>query len=84
MQNTAPVVLVHGLFGSQNDRQILEASGDTPAFAPDMLGYGKHRDHNMRGLQPTDQAVPVANFIESLSQGPVHLVGHSVGGAIAT
>lgn len=84
MKNTASIVLVHGLFGSQNDPRILEAFGKNAVFAPDMLGYGEYRHHDMLNLKLSDQADHVANFIDNLNRGPVHLVGHSVGGAIAT
>lgn len=83
MSKTAPIVLVHGLYGSQSDPKILEAFGDYTVFAPDMLGYGEHRDHPTSDLKLSDQADHVAAFIDSLAREPVHLVGHSVGGAIA-
>jgi len=78
-----PIVLVHGLFGSQNDPRILAAFGGRRVLAPDLLGYGRYRDIPTTGLSLLDQARHVVKHIDETALGRVHLVGHSVGGAIA-
>lgn len=82
MPNTSPIVLIHGLFGSQSAPEIIAAFGDTPVYAPDLIGYGENRDLRPEGWTLQDQADHVATFIKNLDTGPVHLAGHSVGGAV--
>jgi pimeloyl-ACP methyl ester carboxylesterase len=83
----APIILIHGLFGALSDPGILAAFGDARVFAPDMLGYGQAR--HLGGSEPTleDQADHVAGFVrENVREnvfGAAHIVGHSVGGAVA-
>lgn len=78
-----PIVLVHGLFGSLSDANILAAFGDVEVHAPDLIGYGSNREADISNLTLLDQAYHVANFISGLGAGKVHLVGHSVGGAVS-
>lgn len=81
--DNTPIVLVHGLFGSLNAPEILGAFGDNrQTLAPDLIGYGKYKHADMSGLSLHDQAEHVLDFINQLGM-PVHLVGHSVGGAVA-
>ena len=79
----APIVLVHGLFGSLADPTILGAFGDTEVHAPDLIGYGEHQGSNLENLTLNDQANHVAGYIRGLGEKKVHLVGHSVGGAVS-
>ena len=83
MKSSSSIVLVHGLFGSQNDPKILEAFKGHQVLSPDMLGYGRYRDHPTEKLTLMDQANHVAAFLTENRLDKVHLVGHSVGGAIA-
>ena len=77
-----PIVLVHGLFGHQNDPEIINAFGENDIYAPDMLGYGEFRDVDTDGITIKQQADHVMRFIKENNIGPAHIVGHSVGGAI--
>lgn len=80
------IVLVHGLFGSLSDPAIVGAFGDAAArvLAPDLLGYGAFRDHAAPDWSLADQADHLAGWLAARGiAGPVHLVGHSVGGAVA-
>lgn len=76
------VLLVHGSASSRRMWQPL-AERLAPRYrvvAPDLIGYGEStawRD----GLQATDYDV-VATFARELG-GPLHVVGHSYGGALA-
>jgi pimeloyl-ACP methyl ester carboxylesterase len=77
-----PIVLVHGLIGSLSNPEILDAFEHRRVHAPDLLGYGADaaRRTNWTLL---DQADHVAAFIRGAERGPVHIVGHSAGGAVA-
>lgn len=78
----SPIVLVHGLFGSQTHHRIIEAFGDVDVHTPDLIGYGKLRDASPDGWTLEEQAEHLGNFIDGLDRGAVHVVGHSVGGAV--
>ncbi|TMV84313.1 alpha/beta fold hydrolase [Thioclava sp. BHET1] len=78
-----PIVLVHGLFGHQRDPRLLAAFGERPVFAPSLLGYGAYRDAPVAGLILADQVQHLRVFLDGLGVEKVHLVGHSVGGAVA-
>jgi pimeloyl-ACP methyl ester carboxylesterase len=79
----SPIVLVHGLFGHLADPNILTAFGTADVYAPDLLGYGHYKHCAPENLTLTDQAHHVAAYIRRLARNKVHLVGHSVGGAVA-
>lgn len=79
-----PVLLIHGLFGSLSDATILSKFSGRQVFAPDLLGYGEHQHANLDGLTLERQADHVANRLRIHTAGPVHVVGHSIGGAVAT
>ena len=78
-----PVVLIHGLFGTLDAPEILAEFGYRNALAPPLLGYGKDAQVDTSTLTLQDQAEHVARFIEVEGIGAVHLIGHSVGGAVA-
>jgi pimeloyl-ACP methyl ester carboxylesterase len=78
-----PVLLIHGLFGSLNDPTIRAAFGDARVLAPDLLGYGAHRERAPTTWTLDDQADHVATWLRERVDEPVHAVGHSVGGAVA-
>lgn len=78
-----PYLLIHGLIGSLRDLLPVFATQDIPAYAPDLLGYG-----NLQDVDPALITLPgqVDHLVQWLSERDierVHLVGHSVGGAIA-
>lgn len=80
---TTPILLIHGLFGSLSDPRITAAFGERTVLAPDLLGYGAYRSADMAGMSLEAQADHVAAWVRQRSAGPVHVVGHSVGGAVA-
>ncbi len=78
-----PVLLIHGLFGSLAEERIVSAFAGRHVFAPELLGYGEWRDAPLDGLTLERQADHVAAWLGARYTGPVHVVGHSIGGAVA-
>jgi pimeloyl-ACP methyl ester carboxylesterase len=77
-----PVVCVHGLEGSSANWTDLmaELAGEFSLDALDLPGFGYSPP--AAGYSITAQAKIVAATIERLHDGPVHLVGNSLGGAV--
>ena len=78
------VVALHCSLGSGRQWTKLAAAlgPDTKLIAPDLAGYG----NNPRAFDlPTTLSAEVESLSEHLrdATGPIHLVGHSYGGAIA-
>ena len=80
-----PVVLIHGHATSHFTwrHQVAALQKDFQVFAPDLLGFG-------RSAKPRDVAynvevwtAQITDFIRSVIQRPVLLVGNSLGGLIA-
>jgi pimeloyl-ACP methyl ester carboxylesterase len=82
----APVVFLHAGAGSGKQwlktARLLEAR--FRVIAPDLWGFGGTEHWSgERELTHDDQALLVVGVIEHLCKEPVHLVGHSYGGATA-
>ena len=77
-----PILLVHGLFGSLNDPDILNSINNSKAFAPDLLGYGEMTSVSPERISLSAQADHLAQWIEANISSSVHIVGHSIGGAV--
>jgi pimeloyl-ACP methyl ester carboxylesterase len=78
-----PLLLVHGLFGSLSAPGILAPFTNKSVFTPDLIGYGQYREQYGREWTLNDQADHLENWIRTRTDEPVHLAGHSVGGAVA-
>ncbi len=79
-----PIVLVHGLIGSLDDPAIRACLSDRAVFAPDLLGYGQLSATPPARLSIAAQVAHLHRLVtERFGAGPVHLLGHSMGGAIA-
>jgi pyruvate dehydrogenase E2 component (dihydrolipoyllysine-residue acetyltransferase) len=85
LQNDAtPVVLIHG-FGGDSDNWLFnidELAKTRPVYAIDLLGHGKSAKTLATG-DLAELARGVADLIDDIGAGKVHLVGHSLGGAVA-
>jgi pimeloyl-ACP methyl ester carboxylesterase len=80
------VLLVHGMSGSATNWTDLmaELSPDFACAAIDLPGAGySPPPRRASGYSVTALAGTVAALIEALGAGPVHLVGNSMGGAVA-
>jgi pimeloyl-ACP methyl ester carboxylesterase len=81
-----PVLFVHGMTGDTTNWTDLmaELAPDFDVVAVDLPGSGfSPPPENPRGYSITVQAKTVAELVEALGRGPVHLVGNSMGGAVA-
>jgi pimeloyl-ACP methyl ester carboxylesterase len=78
------VVYVHGLGGSSTNWTDLAGtlSSRWHGLAVDLPGFGRSEPLPSRDYSLRAHAATVASFLESLD-GPVHLVGNSLGGAVA-
>ena len=80
----APVLLLHASGASRRQwRSFVEAeSARRRCLAPDRIGYGETADRSGRASSMA-QEMAVVDHLRALAGGPVHLVGHSYGGAVA-
>lgn len=80
-----PVLFLHGFGGDLNNWLFnLDAVAEQhPVLALDLPGHGQS-EAKLPGTTLAALAGFVAGFLDAIgTQGPVHLVGHSMGGAIA-
>jgi pyruvate dehydrogenase E2 component (dihydrolipoamide acetyltransferase) len=80
-----PVVLIHG-FGADLMGWMFnqaELSSDRPVFAIDLPGHGGSSKDVGDG-STRDLAKAVTDFMDAMGISSAHLVGHSLGGAVAT
>jgi len=80
-----PVVFIHGFGGDYlswafNQGAIAE---DRPTYALDLPGHGGSTK-DVGGGTLAELAQAFMDYLDAIDAGPVHLVGHSLGGAIAT
>lgn len=78
-----PYLLVHGLIGSLRDLAPVFHSRGMQAHAPDLLGYGAMQHVDPCAITLSGQVEHLARWLAERDIERVHLVGHSVGGAIA-
>ena len=77
------LVMIHGLFGHLRVPEIEGALEEFDVSAPDLIGYGTCREADTDALTLAAQVERVVAHVEGLRAGRVHLLGHSVGGAVA-
>jgi 3-oxoadipate enol-lactonase len=83
-----PLVLCHGYTGSSHDFALqvgpLSANGTGPVVTLDQRGHGLSTKNQDLGGYTIDQLTDdLVRFIEQVSQTPVDLLGHSMGGRVA-
>ena len=78
-------VFVHGLGGSALDWTELMARlrSDVDGWAVDLGGFGQSPPPRDGDMTPAGHARGVAELVEWLGSGPVHLFGNSLGGSVA-
>jgi pimeloyl-ACP methyl ester carboxylesterase len=85
-RGSTPVWFVHGLGGSSMDWTRLGGAlgGSATAYSIDLPGSGRSDPPPGGRYAPETEADLVARVISQVSGGPVHLVGNSYGGVVAT
>ena len=83
---SVPLLLCHGFSGSAHDFALhvepLAAHG--PVITPDLRGHGRSTKlGTLEGYSVDRLAADLAAFIEQTVDGPVDLLGHSMGGAVS-
>ncbi|MGB2987154.1 MAG: alpha/beta hydrolase [Phycisphaerae bacterium] len=76
------LLMVHGLAGSLDYFDPAGRIAHARVETLDLLGYGVFRDAAQDRLTLQSQAEHVASRAASLSDGPLWLLGHSMGGAV--
>jgi len=78
-----PVLAIHGITSSSRTWPFLAAAVDNPVFAPDLRGRG--RSNHLRGPAGIAQhAEDCAAVVQATGGVPLVVVGHSMGGFVAT
>src|SRR3954447_3092573 len=79
----APVLAVHGITSSSRSWPFLAEALDNPVFAPDLRGRG--RSNRLPGpVGMAQHAEDCAAVVEATGGVPLVVVGHSMGGFVAT
>ena len=84
-QDAAVILMLHG-FGAEKDNWTRFAGSLTRTYrviAPDLPGFGESRWHPGWDYSLYPQRDRVANFVQALGVGQVHLIGNSMGGHLA-
>ena len=88
IRNRQPLaVCIHASMSSRSQwsRLVAEISGRMRVIAPDLIGYGAS-PRVRRGMRMQDEVDNILRQIETETgkdNGPLHLIGHSYGGAVA-
>ena len=77
------LLLLHGIFGNFSSPKIIEAFGDATVLTPDLIGYGEFRDAQPEDISIESQTEHIAAWLSQREGNPVHVIGHSIGGALA-
>lgn len=79
-----PIVFIHGLIGTLQEPDLSPFFAPGRIWAPDLLGYGTLKDVPAAEITLPAQVAHLAEvLLRRIGDEPVHLVGHSVGGAVA-
>lgn len=78
-----PVVLLHGLFGKQDNLGLLKQALQLqhPVITVDLRNHGLSEWHAAMNYQVMSD--DILNLLNELNQPKVHLLGHSMGGKVA-
>jgi pimeloyl-ACP methyl ester carboxylesterase len=77
------LLLLHGIFGNLNSPRITGAFRNFTVLTPDLIGYGEYRDARPEAISVESQTEHIATWLRQRERNPVHVIGHSIGGALA-
>lgn len=83
MAQVKPIIFIHGLFQGPFRPGVTEFLSPNPVSIPDLPGYGTHRHVPPEAISVGAAADFICGHIHELGYDQAHLVGHSVGGAVA-
>lgn len=83
LEKCRPIVLIHGLYGNLSNAKIIKEFNGRTVFHPDLIGYGKYVNKHMKSNTIDRQARHIASLLSNSTNSKVHVVGHSLGGAVA-
>ncbi len=78
-----PIVFIHGLFQGLDAPGAARSLSPLLVLAPDLPGYGEDRHHDPGDISLDAAADAIYARMRSAGWERAHLVGHSVGGAVA-
>lgn len=77
------LLLLYGIFGNLNSPGITDAFRNVTVLTPDLIGYGEYRDARPEAISMDSQIEHIATWLRHRETKPVHVIGHSIGGALA-
>jgi pimeloyl-ACP methyl ester carboxylesterase len=83
MAQTKPIIFIHGLFQGPFRPGVSQFLAPNLVSIPDLPGYGTNRPASPDGISVSAAADFIYAHIHELGYEQAHLVGHSVGGAVA-
>ena len=78
-----PAVFIHGLYHMMGQLPAGDYLVPRPVLIPDLPGYGLNREAEPTGISVTGAADWVWRRIRAAGYQQAHIVGHSIGGAVA-
>ncbi|WOD19953.1 alpha/beta fold hydrolase [Paraburkholderia kirstenboschensis] len=83
MSKAMPLVMIHGLFGSQSFYAPNRRIAGVDVHTPDLIGYRALGDSAVEPITLAGQVAHVIRYMQERVGAPSVLLGHSVGGAVA-
>jgi pimeloyl-ACP methyl ester carboxylesterase len=83
MEKPSPLIMLHGLMGTQSFYSPTEHIRTLPVYTPDLIGYGELQIDSGTPITLERQAGWVIEYLRGHVRKPSWLLGHSVGGAVA-
>lgn len=83
MAQAKPIIFIHGLFQGPFRPGVSQFLSPNPVSIPDLPGYGTNQHVPLEAISVGAAADFIYAHIHDLGYDQAHLVGHSVGGAVA-
>lgn len=83
MKKLPPLVMIHGLIGSQRFYRPEKRIRAATVHSPSLIGYGEYNNAKVTDITLEKQVAHVVRYLSENVDSPCVLLGHSVGGAVA-